>query len=222
MISGFDVSHGNNIPNNFAGLSPEVKFMIIKATQGAGFKDPKFQQYWQFCKDHDLIHGAYHFLTVNASAQSQVSNYMSRGIDWSLPGVLPPILDVEDQVSPTGDPAETATLNKQILDNKQAWTDKVEIWLETIKIKTGRTPIIYSYKNFFKEYMLNTTKFSGCPLWISAFQDTAPGLPTGWSDFTFWQFSERGNVVGPKTGGDIDWNYFNGTIDQLNALAHIK
>lgn len=222
MIQGFDISHGNDVPTGFAGLSPNVKFIIMKATQGATFKDPKFQSYWQFCKDNGIVHGAYHFLRVDASAQSQVSNFLSRGIDWSLPGVLPPILDVEDQVSVTGDPRETAALNKQILNNKQAWIDKVTIWLESVKTKTGRTPVIYSYKNFFKEYMKGTTQFGAYPLWISAFQDGAPGLPAGWADWTFWQFSQRGSVKGPKTGGDIDWNYFNGSADQLNILANIK
>lgn len=220
MVQGIDISHNNAVPANFAGLSPDIKFIWMKATEGPTFKDPQFQNYWTFCKQNNIIHGAYHFLRVDASAQSQVNNYLSRGVDWSLPGVLPPMLDIEDQVGATD--AETKALNGAILKDKQGWIDKITIWLEAVELKTGRKPVIYSYKNFFRDYMNNTPKFGDKLLWLAAYQAEPPQLPIGWKAWTFWQFSERGSIKGPQTGGDMDWNYFNGTTDQLSVLANIK
>lgn len=206
-IKGIDISHNNgNI--NWNALSEDIKFMFIKASQGATFHDPLFQTNWKTARDKGLFHGAYHFLTATDSAQIQADNFLSRGIDWTLPNVLPPVLDVEDQVP--------ASLNINITKNKAAFIELVTDWINIVAKATGRTPIIYSYKNFFVDY-LNNHSWSN-PLWLASYQPNPPGLPIGYKDWTFWQNSEHGTLLGNLTGGEFDLDLFNGTIEQLKNL----
>lgn len=118
------------------------------------------------------------------------------------------MLDIEDQV-----PAE---LNKKILANKQAFIDLITEWLEIVTKETGRKPVIYSYKNFFAEYLNNDSWATY--LWLASYQANQPGLPNGYTKFDFWQNSQFGKISGELTGGDLDMDYFNGTIDQLLKL----
>lgn len=206
MIKGLDISHNNTV--NWAHLSPDFKFVYCKATQGASFKDGMFNAYWQHLKTTDLLRGAYHFLQVGESAQSQADNFLSRGVDFSAPNVLPPMLDIEDQVP--------ARLNAQIIADKAAFIQLATDWLNIVAKETGRTPVIYSYKNFFAEYLNNQSWPN--PLWLASYQAKEPGLPKGWDKWTIWQYTQFGQLDGSPSGGEFDLDYFNGTVDELKAL----
>ncbi len=206
-INGIDISHQNTI--NWEQLSPEVKFVYCKASEGSGFHDPAFNGYWQYLKTTSLYRGAYHFLDVGATAQAQADNFLSAGIDFSKPNVLPPMLDVEDQSS--------SALNNEILNDKPAFVQLITDWIDIIQKETGRKAMIYSYKNFFSEY-LNNASWPNNYLWLAAYQANPPGLPAGYQDWNFWQYSEYGTLGGAATGGSLDLDYFNGTVADLAAL----
>lgn len=208
MIKGLDISH-HNAPFPWDKLSQDAKFVYCKATQGAGYKDPEFNGYWQHLKSTELYRGAYHFLNATDSAQAQADNFLSRWIDFSKPNVLPPCLDVEDQV-----PAE---LNKNITKNKPAFIHLVNDWIDIVSAATGRKVVIYSYKNFFRDYLNNTT-FPDAYLWLAAYQTGEPGLPKGYLKWDFWQYSQYGQLNGGVTGGSLDLDYFNGSIEELAKL----
>ncbi len=208
MIKGFDYSH-NNADINWGILSPDVKFIILKASQGAAFHDPKFNEVWQHLKTIQLFRGAYHFLTATDTAQQQADNFLSRGIDFSEPTCLPPFLDVEDQVP--------ASLNINITKDRPAFIKLVSDWINIVEKATNRKVVIYSYKNFFAEY-LNNKSWPNNGLWLASYQPTPPGLPVGYTDYQFWQYSERGKLTGEIIGGEYDLDYFNGTVEQLANL----
>jgi lysozyme len=207
MIKGFDISHQNNV--QWDKMSPDMKFVYCKATQGATFKDPMFNQYWQHLKSTSLFRGAYHFLSVEGTAQQQADNFLSRGIDFSKPNVLPPMLDIEDQVP--------LYLNQKIIANRSAFIQLASDWISLVEKATGRKVVVYSYKNFFAEYLIDHA-WPDNPLWLAAYQNSAPGLPKGYASWDFWQYSQYGRISGEPTGGEIDLDYFNGTIEQLAKL----
>lgn len=207
MIKGIDISHNNNV--EWDKLDPNIQFVYCKASQGAGFKDPLFNSYWQHLKATQLHRGAYHFLTVDQSAQDQANNFLSRGVDFSEPNVLPPMLDIEDQVP--------ASLNHDILANKQSFIQLATDWISIVERETERKVVIYSYKNFFEEY-LNNHSWPSNPLWLASYQTNPPGLPVGYSKYDIWQYSEDGTIEGSFHGGEFDLDYFNGTIEDLNKL----
>lgn len=207
-IKGIDISHNNTV--NWSHLGSDIQFVFCKATQGAGFKDPMFNSYWQTLKAKpNVLRGAYHFLTANQTAQEQAANFLSRGVDFSATNVLPPMLDIEDQV-PASD-------NVNITKDKAAFIQLATDWINIVEKATGRKVIIYSYKNFFAEY-LNNHSWPQNPLWLASYQPTPPGLPVGYSKWTIWQYSENGTIEGDIHGGEFDMDYFTGTLDELKAL----
>ncbi|MGN6180567.1 MAG: glycoside hydrolase family 25 protein [Mucilaginibacter sp.] len=207
MTKGFDISHTNSI--QWDKVSSDMQFVYCKATQGVTFKDPLFNQYWQYLKSTSLFRGAYHFLSIEGTAQQQADNFLSCGIDFSKPNVLPPMLDVEDQIP--------ASLNQLILANRNKFIQLITDWISIVENATGRKVVLYSYKSFFAEYMDNHA-WPDCYLWLAAYQKSVPGLPKGYNNWDFWQYSEYGTVSGEATGGEIDLDYFNGTIEQLAKL----
>lgn len=213
MIQGCDLSHNNSII--WENLSPNIKFVYCKASQGHGFKDPMFNSYWQHLKSIETqVHrGCYHFLTATDSAKDQADNFLSCGVNFSSPGCLPPMLDFEDQVP--------ASLNVNITKDKAAFIKLITDWINIVQEATKRTVITYSYRDFFASY-LNDHSWPNNPLWLAAYQNTPPHLPKGYSNYLIWQNSERGKLSGELIGGEIDMDIFNGTQEQLNELANIK
>lgn len=148
MIKGIDVSHNNNV--NWATLSPDVRFMFIKAAQGVSFHDPAFQLNWKTAKAKGLLVGGYDFWDAQADPQKQADNLLNRGIDWSEAGVLPPVIDIENQVS-TNPAVSDAQLDAYILKNKDKCRDNALQLLEIVSTATKRKPIIYCSPHFLQE-----------------------------------------------------------------------
>jgi lysozyme len=119
------------------------------------------------------------------------------------------MLDVEDQSSDA--------LNNEILQDKAAFVQLITDWINIIQTATGRKVMIYSYKNFFNEY-LNNASWPNNYLWLAAYQANPPGLPVGYQNWNFWQYSEYGTLGGATTGGSLDLDYFNGSLTDLAAL----
>ena len=208
-IEGIDISH-NNGPINWSTLpADDISFVYCKASQGATFKDPTLASNIVQLNQLQIFYGAYHFLTFqNATAAQQANNFLSCGIDFSKPGVLPPVLDVEWQVP--------ATLNPYLLANKQGCIQLISDWLTTVAAQTGRTPIIYTNSVFWHDYLGNPPGFGQYPLWIAAYQNAQPTLPSGWTNYAFWQFSGNGTI---SSVSGVDRDRFNGSMAELQNLA---
>lgn len=211
---GMDVSHHNDITWN--ELSPHIQFVYCKATQGTTFIDPEFQNNVSAAKQKQLIVGAYHFLTFDASGEAQAEYFLSQGFDLSAANTLPPALDLEWQVG--ANDAETAQLNQYVTDNKAACVQIITDWLSTVTQRTGRTPVIYTAKGYMAEYFAGITQFGANPLWIPAYQQQQPGLPAGWTNYAIWQYNENGAI--PGSGGGLDLDIFNGSLANLKSLAN--
>jgi hypothetical protein len=61
------------------------------------------------------------------------------------------------------------------------------------------------------------TSLSGYTLWVANYGATCPLMPTGWSDWQFWQDADNGNISG--ISGGVDTDVFNGTKTQLEGLT---
>lgn len=218
MIKGFDCSHQDNI--NWATLSPDFKFMFIKAAQGAGFHDPEFQDTWHMARAKGMIVGCYDFWNAQADPVAQADNFLNRGVDWSLEGILPAVVDLENQIGAT--PEISKQLDQYILNNKSKCRDNALELLDLVAHRTGRAPIVYCSPNFLNEYLGDSRSFSNNGLWIAGYQANVPHLPAGFSNWLFWQKSEFGTQHGSETGGSMDIDYFNGDYPELQKLANFK
>jgi GH25 family lysozyme M1 (1,4-beta-N-acetylmuramidase) len=74
--------------------------------------------------------------------------------------------------------------------------------------------MVYTSKNFWN--YTNNPKWAGeYPLWVAHYTTGGiPLLPTGWTTWTMWQYSEAGkDIVNPYDG--VDLNYYNGEWSDL-------
>lgn len=209
-IIGIDVSHHNGTINWSRVPQSQVQFVFCKATQGKSFTDDMLHANMNELKRLGFMRGAYHFLTFQGvTAKEQVDNFIGTGIDFSQPGTLPPVLDVEWQ--------QSNSLNQYILQNRQACIKLIKDWLVAVETATGRKPIIYTNKSFWNDYLGNPTGFESYNLWVASYRNDAPSLPVGWTEYAFWQFTEKGSVAG--ISGMVDKNYFSGNLKRLKTLA---
>ena len=234
----------------------DIRFAFIKASQ-ADFTDPKFDLHWAGAKQAGILRGAYHFLDAKVDGKIQAETYLrkvkfepgdlppvldleelkvdtpqdSKGSKGSKPGK-----DKDSKGSKGakgGKPNKVPGLipNSQIISSAQAWLAKVEA-------ETGRKPIIYSGPFFLRDRVSGPGAKApqwamNYMLWIANYLDheirenDLPLQPKGWSDWTFWQYSESGMLEGimNKEGTaltEVDLNFYRGTLEELYALAGAK
>ena len=90
--------------------------------------------------------------------------------------------------------------------------------LGSLKAKTGRPCLMYTGFYFWRDSVGNPLNNLNCPLWIAAYTNSAtPYIPPAWSTWSFWQYTSSGNI--PGIAGNVDRDYFNGSLTQLKALT---
>ena len=210
-VPGIDVSYWD------AGIDwPKVRatgqrFVFIKATESTGYKDPTFHDNWLGAKSTGILRGAYHFFRCNVDATKQADLFIAYVKSFNDVGELPPVLDIETNDGQRRD---------KIIPAAKTWLDQVESAF-------GKKPIIYSGQYFLQDYFSETgggppSWSKDYPLWLAQYPNqftpgSQPFLPRGWFSWTFWQYSEKGQVNG--INARVDLNLFNGTLEELYAFA---
>lgn len=201
MIPGIDVSHFQGAIDSAQVAGSGVVFAYIKASEGEFTKDPFYSTNYSSLRQNQVLRGAYHFFRPEVDAQAQASNFLA-AVNQLTAGDLPPALDVEV----TGEQSPSA-----IAAGMQQWLDAVQQSL-------GRTPVIYTSASFWNTALGGTAAFTGYPLWVAEYTSgPAPKIPTGFSNYAFWQYSQSGSV--PGISGSVDEDWFNGSTNDLNQLA---
>jgi len=196
-VQGIDVSHFQGNVDWRRVKNAGVAFAFAKATDGTAFVDPAFEGNWSGIKAAGLIRGAYHFFRADQDPVVQANHFLQ--ITKIASGDMPPVIDVEITSN-----SDDATL-----------VDGVNAWLDTIAQETGVKPMIYTLASFCNAHLNN--QFGSYPLWVANYGVTSPKLPAGWANWNFWQHSQGGTIDGVT--GNVDLNYFNGTLPDLVAFA---
>lgn len=187
---GVDVSHYQ--PNiDWATVHKTQNFAYSKATEGTKYKDNTFAKNYQGMKSAGMKRGAYHFFRASKDAVAQADFFaatiLAQGFDAGSD--LAPMLDVEvtDGVSP----AEVVS--------------GVRAFLGAAQKKLGVTLVLYTGPSFWTS-TLGNPDLSSNPLWIAHYTKAAkPKIPSHWSSYSIWQFSEHVPVAGiPAAGVDGD------------------
>lgn len=193
---GCDLSHWDGEVNWVDLKKSGVEFIFVKATQGTGYTDPKFEENWVTSKNYGFARGAYHFYQPGKDPKAQAEYFLS--VVKHAKGDIVPVLDIEIAHG----------------TDAQQLTEDITVWINTVKEAIGRYPIIYTDRGFWDKNI--TDDFSHCPLWLAQWEDThEPYLPKGWKKWAFWQYSEEGTVGGIKAGTKVDLSHFNGHIGSL-------
>src|SRR5262249_1738135 len=87
-------------------------------------------------------------------------------------------------------------------------------WLQGVEEKLGRRPVVYTRGRFVAAKFPSAAPLGAYPLWIAHYSNAPqPTIPSAWSDWTFWQYSDRGEVQGIT--GQVDRDRFNGSLTDL-------
>ncbi len=144
-------------------------------------------------------------------------------------GELPPILDLE-QVYVNGNPISLPTGDAMLALIKQ--------WLDPVESAFSRKPMIYSSAFFLNQQGLNASWLIIYPLWVAQYPyvpgtngeytsastmptptSGMPQQPAGFQTWNFWQYSSKGQLAGFPPSQLLDFNYFNGSLNDLTAFA---
>ena len=251
-IHGADVSrwqHPNDKPIDFVKMyDAGMRFVFIKASDTRETADLLSVKY--AAMDHyaaqaaGIYTGFYHYAVLpdvtdpedikkDALAQAQKVVWRLASMGGYSDKDLPYALDLENKC---------VRYSSSGACQKYATRSAVTLWattfLASVKEKTGKTPILYSYANFLESSMTRTPELAQYPLWLAQYAiDPAnpinqPGMKTGgcyvhsWtgancdSQWTVWQYSSCG--IAPKygvPGNRLDLNVFRGTPSSFLDLA---
>ncbi|MCI0157228.1 lysozyme [Leifsonia shinshuensis] len=179
-----------------------VDFAIIKATEGSGDEDERFEANWRDARASGLIVGAYHFLSFDSSAERQAQNIF-RTVPADA-GTLPVTVDVELY----GDYLSAPPSRERV----QAVLDPL---LDQLEKHYGRPAILYATGTAYDRYLRGAYRDN--PIWYRSVV-LPPMIPDG-RRWTFWQYSDRERLAGYD--GDesfIDMDAFGGSRQALETL----
>ena len=251
-IHGADVSrwqHPNDKAIDFVKMyAAGMRFVFIKASDTRESADLLSVKY--AAMDHHaaqaagIYTGFYHYAVLpdvtspedikkDALAQAQKVVWRLASMGGYSDRDLPYALDLENKC---------VRYSSSGACQKYATRSAVTLWattfLASLKEKTGRTPILYSYASFLESSMTRTPELAQYPLWLAQYAiDPAnpinqPGLKPGgcyvhsWtgencdSQWTVWQYSSCG--IAPKygvPGNRLDLNVFRGTPSSFLDLT---
>lgn len=185
--------------------SSGAEFVIIRAGQNL-WADPDFKDYWRESKGI-LPRGSYFYYDNRIDPKKQAETYF--GQFWTDFGELPMFCDFEDatNVGPYKGWKHWYTFIerlKVLVPNKEIGIyTAYYYWLEN----TSHVGISSASTEYFKQF----------PLWVANYGVTSPLVPKPWTDWTFWQYTDKGDgtLYGVESK-NIDMNYFNGDISKFN------
>lgn len=172
---GIDVSHHQHKIEWSKVAEDDVDFVYIKATEGATYKDPRYDENMKGAIDAGLPAGAYHFFRMTSSATAQFNNFRAalEGYDFKLV----PMIDVETS---DGRPARELQ-------------DSLDVFIRLLKDEYGCVPMIYGTQRSYNTYC--APKYNRYHLYIGRYGKRPPEI-IGKGTYTIWQYTETGHVKG--------------------------
>ncbi|MBG6189704.1 GH25 family lysozyme M1 (1,4-beta-N-acetylmuramidase) [Arthrobacter sp. CAN_A212] len=203
-ILGVDVSSYQGNVNWAAAWNQGSRFAYTKATEALSYKNPNYNQQYTGSANVGMVRGAYHFAIPSISTGAAQANYfINNGGGWTADGkTLPPLLDVEyNPYKSLGNACYNMSTT--------AMVNWIRDFSNTMLSRTGRVPMIYTTTDWWSSCTGNSTAFADHPLHIASYNNVGAGtLPAGWNNYSLWQYTHEGPVVG-------DWNVWNGTSAAL-------
>lgn len=208
MLRGIDVSYAQGTVDwNAVQSSRLAEFAYSRACYGSNPVDDDgdiFRRNHDECQRLGIPFGAYHFFLFSQDGIAQANHFLQQ-IDGRS-GQLRAMVDVEEG-SGSG-----PTLN-QMISNLSSFLQVVE--------RSLRAPmIIYTNADTWDTKLGGTGDFAGHQLWVCNFTfdpGSAPAMPTGFADWTLYQYSDRGTVPvldGPQTR-TVDLDVLKGGLSSI-------
>ena len=199
-VHGIDVSHYQKEIDWEKVAEQDIQFAFIKATEGETYKDSFFCENWAGLKAAGIKRGAYHFFHPSLSAEMQAANFIEMAELGD--GDIAPVLDVE----------VTGNISPEKL------RARVDIWLRIVEGHFKIKPIIYTYQNFFNDYLAG--HYDDYPVWVARYSSWRNPRLTANQKWQFWQYGNKGILQG--IDGPVDFNVFKGTVKELENFCLVR
>lgn len=192
---GIDISsHQGYIDWAKVSSDKDIRFVYIKATEGATYRSPHYAHNLTQAHRHGMLVGSYHYLTSSSSIDEQFDNFSKYALEPIQD--LIPMLDVEFR----GDWSR-----RQLIDS-------VDKFCELVENHYGVKPMIYSTMEFYNRNL--TPHFNNHKLYIGRYSNTEPEI--NWEGkYTIWQYSETGIIPGIDAYVDLCRFRKDGWIDEI-------
>jgi lysozyme len=201
--SADDYARGVDVSNHqgriaWSEVSDNIKFVLVKATEGASFQDTWYPRNEARAHDQGIEFGAYHFARPAGTTDEAITDDARAEARFFVTYASPrgrhllPVLDLE----------QSGALSPKKL---RVW---VRAWLAAVEARVGVKPMIYTYPDFWRTAAGDSHWFAENGyrvLWIANWDVNSPDVPAdnwdgeGW---TFWQYTDCGAVKG--IGGCVD------------------
>lgn len=204
-LPGLDVSSYQGNVDWSTAYANGARFAYVKATEGTYYTNAYFTQQYNGSYNVGMIRGSYHFARPDTTTgATQADYFVAHGGGWSKDGkTLPGALDIE--YNPYG-----ATCYGLSQASMRTW---ITSFSNRYYALTTRYPVIYTTTDWWNTCIGSYNAWSSTnPLWIARYASTVGTLPTGYSVYSFWQWSDSGTFPG-------DQDVWNGTLDRLKVLA---
>ena len=176
MLRGCDVSNWQSV-----GAADGYDFVIIKATEGNGYTDPKCDQHYQRAKANGQLRGVYHY------ARPDLGNSGKEEADWFVGEIEGYIKDA------------ILVLDWEVSTWNVGWAKE---FLDRVYDRTGVRPMIYMSASVVNSYNWNDVINGDYGLWIAGYpyEYNVPNPPTpepedmpyeinNWPFWAIWQYS---------------------------------
>lgn len=198
-LSGIDISHHNYTLLKAQRLETlhdraAIGFVIMKATEGVTFTDPRLPEYIRAIGEADIMNdyvqvGAYHYARPeNNTAEAEARHFCDVVCQYA--GHMVYALDVE------GRALEMSQISSWALS-----------WLNEVKRLTGVKPMIYLQRSALPKFKDVAAADYG--LWLAAWVKGKPFKTDPWPFMAIWQ----------NNGYNLDTDYFFGSPDQWRKYA---
>ncbi|MBG6185532.1 GH25 family lysozyme M1 (1,4-beta-N-acetylmuramidase), partial [Arthrobacter sp. CAN_A214] len=207
-VLGVDVSSHQGTVNWAGAWNSGSRFAYVKATEYTSYINPFFSQQYTGAESVGMLRGAYHFALPSLSdGRTQADYFVANGGGWSADGkTLPPLLDVEyNPYTSLGNSCYNMTASQMV-----TW---IGDFSDRMVQLTGRVPMIYTTADWWNTCTGSSQAFSDHPLHLARYSNSTAGtIPAGWSNYSLWQYTDSGPVVG-------DWNQWTGDLASLRDFA---
>ncbi|GAA6528616.1 lysozyme [Segatella asaccharophila] len=175
-VQGIDLSHyQGTVFWKTVGDNSNMAYVYLKATEGGGRIDSKYQENIDLAHRNGLKVGSYHFYRPRYSQQQQLDNFLSQ----CRPGDqdLIPMVDIETRSGLS----------------EEEFCDSLFKFLRLIERTYRQKPLLYTGANFYDHNLAG--KVDNYKLMIAQYTKRIPRLTDG-RDFELWQYTGRGHLDG--------------------------
>jgi len=197
-IKGIDISKWQgNI--DYSKVKSSTNFVIMKATEGYGYTDPKFKDNQKGFRNTGIAMGYYHY------ARPDLGNTPEKEADWFINTIgelkLGEILALDYEVN---------------YSNPVNWCKK---FLDRVKSKTGVKPLLYINLATNNKYDWSSVVKGDYGLWLAYWDGSLTARPkTDWPFIAIKQYGSDTKVSG--ISGNVDGDVFFGDIATFKKYGY--